>query len=412
MRLLIYGLNTAPEPTGTGRYTGELAAWLAARGHEIRVVAAPPYYPAWRVADGYRGYAWREERRDGVLVFRCPLYVPARPRGVTRVLHLSSFALSSLPVVLAQARRFRPCVLLAVAPTLACAPAALMAARLGRCPGWLHVQDFEIDAAAALGLLAGAAGRLAGALERRILAGFDHVSSITPAMCRRLEDKGVARGRISLLPNWVDCEAIRPLPAPSGFRAELGIAPEAVVALYAGNLGEKQGVETLSQIALSLSPDSAIHLVVAGEGAARQRLEAKLSGRPRVTLLPLQPAERLNALLNLADVHLLPQRADAADLVMPSKLSGMLASGRPVIAGAAPGTALAEAVEGCGIAVPPGDASAMLAAVEALARDPERRRLLGDAARARALAAWDRGAILGAFEARLVALAGRPSARA
>ena len=83
---------------------------------------------------------------------------------------------------------------------------------------------------------------------------------------------------------------------------------------------------------------------------------------------------------------------------MPSKLTGMLASGRPVVAGAAPGTELYRAVEGCGIAVPPGDAAAMADAVLALARDPQRRLALGAAARARALAEWDRDAILGAVE--------------
>ena len=63
-------------------------------------------------------------------------------------------------------------------------------------------------------------------------------------------------------------------------------------------------------------------------------------------LLPLQPADRLNELLNLADIHLLPQRADAADLVMPSKLTGMMASGRAVLATASPGTQLATVIDG------------------------------------------------------------------
>ena len=113
---------------------------------------------------------------------------------------------------------------------------------------------------------------------------------------------------------------------------------------------------------------------------------------------------KLNDLLNAADLHLLPQRADAADLVMPSKLAFMLASGKPVVAGAAPGTALARAIEGAGIAVPPGDPAAMAAAVLALAQDGGRRQLLGEAARARAVAEWDREAILAAFESELEAL--------
>src|SRR6266481_5846474 len=130
MRLLIYGLNHAPEPTGIGRYTGEMAAWLAARGHDLRVIAAPPYYPAWRVVAGHSGWRWRRERRDGALVFRCPLYVPPRPRGATRLLHLASFAVSSLPVALVEAIAWRPELVFAVAPALASAPGALLAARL------------------------------------------------------------------------------------------------------------------------------------------------------------------------------------------------------------------------------------------------------------------------------------------
>src|SRR5689334_15562358 len=108
MRLLIYGLNHAPEPTGIGKYTGEMVAWLAGRGHDVRVIAAPPYYPAWRIAEGSSGWLWRGERRDGARVVRCPLYVPQRPSGKTRLLHLASFAATSLPVALAQAVAWRP----------------------------------------------------------------------------------------------------------------------------------------------------------------------------------------------------------------------------------------------------------------------------------------------------------------
>ena len=91
MKILLYGLNYAPEAVGTGRYSGELGAWLAAQGHRVRVIAAPPYYPAWRVSAGAKRW-WRRETLEGVRVTRVPLYVPRRPRGLTRMLHLGSFA--------------------------------------------------------------------------------------------------------------------------------------------------------------------------------------------------------------------------------------------------------------------------------------------------------------------------------
>ncbi len=102
MRILIYGINYAPELTGIGKYTGEMAEWLAKQGHEVRMVTAPPYYPAWRVADGYSRWKYTHERLDGVVVWRCPLYVPANPSGLKRLSHLASFALSSLPVMIRQ----------------------------------------------------------------------------------------------------------------------------------------------------------------------------------------------------------------------------------------------------------------------------------------------------------------------
>jgi len=400
VRILIYGLNFTPEPTGIGKFTGEMAAWLAGRGHEVQVVTSPPYYPEWRIGPGHSSWRWRSEIIEGVEVYRCPLYVPPRPRGLSRLIHLASFAISSLPMALWRALAFRPQVLIAIAPALVSAPGARLAAWLAGTRALLHIQDFEIDAAFALGIVAGGRLRRAAlAIESCLLRRFECVSSITPAMVRRLAEKGVAAERRLLFPNWVDTSAIR--PAPSALRQELNLPQGAVVALYSGNMGEKQGVETLAEVARAFA-GTPVHLLLAGAGAARPRLAAATAGMSQVHWLPIQPVARLNDLLNAADIHLLPQRADAADLVMPSKLAFMLASGRPVVAGAGVGTAIATAIEGCGMVVPPGDGLAMAAAVAALAGDEQARRRLGDSARARALADWDREAILTAYERALM----------
>jgi len=101
VRILIYGLNYAPELTGIGKYTGEMSSWLAARGHDVHVVTAPPYYPAWKIRDDYRGKLYRTEKVPGEpIVYRTPLYVPAKPTGVKRMVHLFSFMLGSRPVML------------------------------------------------------------------------------------------------------------------------------------------------------------------------------------------------------------------------------------------------------------------------------------------------------------------------
>ena len=225
-------------------------------------------------------------------------------------------------------------------------------------------------------------------------------------MLERLLTKGVLHEKTVLLPNWVDVQDIFPLPKASIYRAELGIENNKCVALYSGNMGEKQGLETLLAAARSLQAESGLLFVLCGAGAARERLMQTGAGLRNVLWLPLQPVEKLNELLNLADVHLLPQRPDAADLVMPSKLLGMLASGRPVLATAYPGTQLAKMVSSCGKLAEPGNAQEIAQALLQLMQAPQERERLGVQAR-NAAQAWDRSSVLRGFENKLLAMGGQ-----
>ena len=404
-----------------------MAAWLAARGHDVRVVTAPPYYPAWSIRADYRGTRYRTEHpAPSLTVFRSPLYVPERPSGLRRMAHLFSFMLGSIPAMLRQLP-WQPDLVWTVEPTFFGAPLALLLARAAGAPSWLHVQDFEVDAAFDLGLLppGGRIHTFALFLERLFTDAFTRVSSISPRMVERSIAKGVPAVRTSLFPNWVDVDAVQPQPHGSplnSFRRQLGLEGR-IVLLYSGNMGAKQGLELLAPLALAFEPDPRIHFLFCGDGAFRPQLEALVASRPNVTLLPLQPAERLNDLLNAADIHLLPQRAGAADLVMPSKLTGMLASGRPVIATADPGTQVARVVTGsapssapgpsqpseaCGLVVPAEDQHALHAAVRLLVEDASLRQSLGLAARRYAIRHLGREQVLTRFEADLLALTHSP----
>src|SRR5688572_27667905 len=178
-RILVTGINYAPECIGTGKYTSEFCEWLAARGHDVRMVTAPPYYPEWRIAPEQRMRWFRREKRKGVDVIRCPLWVPKQPRGLTRMLHLASFAVSSFAALMASLA-WRPQVVINIAPTLASAPGAWLLARLSGAKCWLHVQDFEVDAAMDMGIVdAGPLRRVALAAERMLLRRFDLVSTIS-----------------------------------------------------------------------------------------------------------------------------------------------------------------------------------------------------------------------------------------
>ena len=407
MKLLLYGLNFWPELTGIGKYSGEMALWLAERGHAVSVVTAPPYYPDWQVPAGYSALRYQREKVGAVTVTRCPLWVPRRLSTWRRLVHLASFALGSLPA-LWRALRARPDVLMVVVPTLFVAPGALLLARLLGVRAWIHVQDFEVDVMFNMGREGGSAGagqRFALALESRLLAAFDRASSITPPMVRRLVAKGVAPERCVEFPNWVDLSAVFPLTGPNPFRAALGLTDDDVLVLYSGNMGEKQGLDVVIEAARLLAGQPRVRFVLAGGGGARDRLEASAAGLSNVAWLPLQPLDKLNQMLNAADIHVLPQRADAADLMMPSKLTGMLASGRATVGTAAPGTQLGQVLDEAGRRVAPGDAAALAATLQELALNAPLRQSLGRKGRAYAERHFARDAILARFEQHLLALA-------
>ncbi|MFO0306045.1 MAG: glycosyltransferase, partial [Burkholderiales bacterium] len=136
----------------------------------------------------------------------------------------------------------------------------------------------------------------------------------------------------------------------------------------------------------------------------RARLKQKYAGLDNVVWMALQPIDELNNLLNVADVHALPQLADAADLVMPSKLTGMMASGRPTVASASDGTEVHAVVSGKGLVVPPGDSAAFAQAIRTLADSPDQRQALGRISREYAIANFGKAAILAKFEQDLQAL--------
>ena len=395
MRILLYSANFAPEPTGIGKYSGEMAKWLVEHGHSVRVVAAPPYYPQWKVDREYAWPPYRRETWNGVEIWRAPLWVPSKPGGLARVLHLLSFAVTSFPVMLRQVF-WRPHLVITVAPAFLCAPAGLLAARLSGAQSWLHLQDFEIDLAFQMGLLRGKLlQRLILRMERGLLRRFHSVSSISSRMVEQLLNKGVLIERTRYFPNWVDITHIKPTAANFRYRGELAIPRDAIVVLFSGTLGGKQGLSVIPAVAKLLAARSDLVFVICGDGVEKPKLEAAAEGLSNIRFLPLQPFERLGELLCTADIHLLPQSPGAADLVLPSKLSGMLASGRPVISTCRPGTELESVVSKCGVVVPPDDDVAFAAAVCMLADDASLRLELGRRARSYAETNFERDAILG-----------------
>lgn len=409
LKIFLFSLNYAPEPTGTGPYSGGLATSLAERGHQVTVFASHPFYPDWKFdADRNSGW-WQTEVLDGVTVHRCPIYLPKKFNALTRLIHYGSFALSCLLPAVFYASQRRPNIVVNVAPTLLSGPVALLSAKVSGAKSWLHMQDFEVEAGFATkqmdsqGLLA----RLAFKFEKLCINAFDRASSSSPEMCRKLATKGREPDTIYEFRNWSDIENIYPLEN-SSYRTEWGIKTQHV-ALYSGSIAQKQGIDMLIDVAKSLSARKDITFIICGNGPNRAMLEQAAIGTDNLLFRELQPKERLNELLNLATIHLLPQKADAADLLLPSKLTNMLASGRPVVAGTASHTGLAREMKNCGIAVEPENPKAMAHAIEVLMDDANLWKACAKAARARALEIGSRTTIMDKLEHEFHQFAGSQS---
>jgi colanic acid biosynthesis glycosyl transferase WcaI len=195
--------------------------------------------------------------------------------------------------------------------------------------------------------------------------------------------------------------------AANPYRRDLGVPEGAVVLQYSGSMNKKQGLELLVAVIKELADVPNLLWLLAGEGPTKAALIEATAGLDQVRVLPLQPVERLNEWLNLADVHLLPQKAGAADVVLPSKLLGILASGRPVVASSPAGSELGDLAEQAGLRVDPEDPIAYGAAVRRLVNDGELRSQLGARARMLVEERFGQDAVLRQLERELEALVAR-----
>jgi colanic acid biosynthesis glycosyl transferase WcaI len=382
MKIAIVGINHAPELTGIAVYTTGMAEYLARRGASVSVYCSFPYYPQWAKRSEDRGRLHGRERIGGVDVRRHYAYVPSRPSAARRILHELSFVASTAIGYLLGPRA--DCTIIVSPPLFLGLPIALIA-RLKRSRVVVHVQDLQPDAALDLGMLR--PGRLTAAcywIERRTYALADRVWTISRGMCERILGKGVAAAKTFVLRNWANEDAVGVLGHDTRYRAEWGLDGRFVV-LYAGNLGVKQGLGTVLECARLLRQREDIVFLVVGDGGEKAALiaQARALGLSNVRFEPLQAPEHLGELLATADVSLVPQKRGVKDIVLPSKLSNILASGRPVVVAAGAETELGEIVRdsGAGMLVEPEDGAAMAEALLALRADPALRQTCGRNAR-------------------------------
>lgn len=406
MRILVFGINYAPDLTGIGKYTGEMCSYLASKGHQVSMITAHPYYPQWKLADGYPKYFWKEEMIDGVEVIRCPLYIPEDPSAKKKILHELSFLASIFPIWVKKlfSRKYDYVICLNPPFHLTAYPLLVKWFRGSRLIS--HVQDLQVDVVHDLELINNKALiNLMFAFERFYFKKSDFVSTISLGMERKISAKGISVHKQWLFPNWVDSDFIKPMTKEESLKESFGLRQSDRVVLYSGNMGEKQGLEFILDAALSFKDDPSVQFVIVGDGGAKKRLEDQTLdlGLDNVRFFPLQPYEDLSRLLAIADVHLVLQKKEASDLVMPSKLTGILAAGGLGLITAVEGTSLYDIVaeHQMGVLIEPGFAEELVKGIKFCLESEDAERIKINA-RSYAENYLAKEAVLGAFEDKLI----------
>ncbi len=388
-----------PELIGSAPFSTDIAEWLAAHARPTTVVSGLPHYPHDEVFPAYRDGRCRQETVCGVQVERLHIGPPRGGSAVARIANEVEFLLRGLASLASGRIRRRP-IVLALCPSILCVALGVAAKRRGGvCVAVVH--DIQSGLAEKLGMVGGGhMGRLMRAAERSILNRTDLVAVLSAEMRDQLRSIGVTVP-IEVIPLWVDTDHIRAAPA---------VARAGVKVLYSGNLGRKQGLGQVVAMARELADRRLdIEIVLRGDGNQAGELldQIRSLGLTNIHLAELQPNEALGTALAAGDIHLVPQRPDAAAFAVPSKVFNIMAVGRPFVATALPDSVLwrLQRQSGAFLCVPPDDPPSFAEAVIRLADDSRLRQELGQRGREFVEEHYAKPRILGHLVDRLDAIA-------
>ena len=386
LRIVIVSVNFAPEHAGIGPYTSALASDLCERGARVFVLTGFPHYPEWSIPPQYATTLRLEERLGDVCIRRLRHYVPKTMTAVSRSLYEVTFGAH----VAVQRLPFQPDLVLSVIPSLAGSIAAWSLHRRYNAPLLLWVHDMVGPAIAQSGIARGfwlpkATSTLEQWLVRRSAASI----VISEDFQRYFVRHGVSPSSIHVIPNWSHLGF--PWESRASVRRRYGWAANEQIVLHSGNMGLKQGLESVIQAArLAAEVGTPIHFVLMGDGSQRETLQQQAAACPAITFEPPADETSFPSVLRAADALLVNELPTIIDMSLPSKLTSYLQAGRPIVAAVPPDGATAAEVRRteAGVCVAPSDASALLEGVR-LVTDPTNAKRYGDAGLRYALANLD-----------------------
>jgi colanic acid biosynthesis glycosyl transferase WcaI len=366
MKILVWGINYAPEVSGIAPFNTALCE-----------LTTFPYYPMWKRRPEDSGKLTETEVINGVTVARVWHYVPKKLSSLKRIIHEATFLVLSFLKVL-QMEKFDVAVV--VSPPLGLGFFAWLFSKFKGTPFLFHVQDLQPDAAMSLGMLEPSTfTRVLYKLEAFSYAKAARVSGICRGMLNAYERKGVPSDKIVYFPNGVAIPPANFFPAPGAFRARHKIGPEICLATYSGNLGAKQGLDILIEVAEKLSGEP-VKILICGDGARRVAMEQEVADRrlKNLLLLPLQDEMAYREMMVDSSIALITQIKGTGQFFFPSKLLSAMVFRKPVLAVGDEDSELSHAVKesACGRVVAPGDVDGLATALKEM-RSPEKQQAMG-----------------------------------
>lgn len=407
MKVSIQTMYFLPDFGSAPILMNELAADMAARGHDVEVVTTLPR----KRTPELKGGLLSKRRESGFLVKR--FWTNAGPHPLARLLAWNIYTAATILNALTLQRGD---ILFLRTPPLQLGLTGFLASRLKGVRVLLNVQDIHPDLSIESGILRNrAAIGFAQALERWVYGISDHIVVIGDGFLRNLLDKGVPRDKMTIIPNWVDTDFLAPQPKDNPVCRRLGLEDKFVV-LYSGtiSISSNKALARVLEAAAATTDRKDILFVICGEGLKKPELERRAAGlgADNVRFIPFQPYADLPGLLASSDVLLVPLDREKSQMSVPSKLYNFLAAGRPVLGLAPEGSEVAALIRDtdCGAVAPPDDVAAIRDAVLRLAADGAARARMGLNARRYVVENFARRAIMDRYESLLESLDGRGAA--
>jgi putative colanic acid biosynthesis glycosyltransferase WcaI len=382
MKILYVSQYFPPEMGAPSARVHELAREWVRLGHDVTVLTGFPNHPVGKIFPGYEGEWVRRETVDGIKVIRIPIYAAANKGFFRRVLNYTSFWLSASTFGLFLTKR--PDVLIATSPQFLTAVAGLLIARLKRVPFVFEVRDLWPRSIVEVGAMkkGSLVIRILERIERFLYKSADYIVPVTDSFVREIGAHGVPPGRMSVITNGVDLDLFKPRPRDEA-RAALGLPPGFLVT-YVGTHGMAHGLDLVLDIAKRVGSDG-IRFLLVGEGAEKAKLKERAAAErlDNVTFWDQQPRDRVAQIYAASDLCLVLLRdLPLFTSVIPSKIFEFMGAGRAILTTVNGESRGIVERAGAGSFSPPGNAGALIQAIETMRREPDRLAVMGQKGRA------------------------------